>query len=381
VAEPAEQDEPDDVVESVEASDSEEKVESEEVAVSAETAETTLNEPSDESSDEHTVSPTITKPAPVVLGKLPPPPTDAVVAMPSADDQDSSSLWKQEDDDLPEEPDTEDEPTEVASMAKRMETDEQADQWDRMLALDKKSVASVDKEWSRAARGEPEGRRFVLMAVVGVGVGLLVAWYAGLLNFNNGLMSEQTEVQPVDETQVDVPVVPTVESLPEAAPEQKPEVVEALPVEDERPPAAVPVEPVPTLDELPSAPPVEAKPPPKATPAPTKSKPPPPPPPPPPPEEVVEEPVPEETPAVAEPPPALSTAAVRITGDASMVHLVSGTRRLNGGRIPPGEYQIEVVFKQNDMPQNQGSLRLEAGQSAIVNCKASFYRCTVRGPW
>jgi hypothetical protein len=64
-----------------------------------------------------------------------------------------------------------------------------------------------------------------------------------------------------------------------------------------------------------------------------------------------------------------------------MVHLVSGSRRLSGGRIPPGEYQIEVVFKQNDMPQNQGSVRLEAGQSAIVNCKASFYRCTVRGPW
>lgn len=360
-------------------SESDEEVEAQDVV--AETAETALDEPS----DEEEVSSEPETPSPVVLGKLPPPPSDEVVAMPSADDDpDSSSLWKDEDD-FPEEPDTEDEPTEVASMATRMETDEQADQWDRMLALDKKSVAStsasIDKEWSRMARGESEGRRFVLMAVIGLGIGLAAAWYAGLLNFNDDSATDKADIQTIDDVQVEMPAAPVEEpSTPEPVPEVAPEEKTVEPVEDEEPPAVVPVVPVPTTDAPPPAPPVEPKPPP-ATPAPTKTKAPPPPPP----EEKAVEPAPEETPEVVEPtpkpPPVPLTAAVRITGDASMVHLVSGSRRLNGGRIPPGEYQIEVVFKQNDMPQNQGSLRLEAGQSAIVNCKASFYRCTVRGPW
>ena len=381
--EPEEEELPKAVAEAEGEPEAAEEKEPEGVAISAENAETTLKEPS----DEEAVVSTPVKSAPVVLGTLPPPPTDEVVAMPSADDDhDSSSLWKQEEE-LPEEPDTEDEPTEVASMATRLETDEQADRWDRMLALDKKSVASIDKEWSRAARGESESRRFVLMAIVGLGVGLCAAWYTGLLSFDDGPVVEQTDVQSTDKQPTEVLVVPVEEpTVPAPEPEEvEAEVVEPLPIEDEEPSAAVPGAPVPE----PPPPPVEAKPPPKATPAPTKTKappaPPPPPPPPPPPEEKAEASEPEEAPVATEPapqpPPALSTAAVRITGDASMVHLVSGSRRLNGGRIPPGEYQIEVVFKQNDMPQNQGSLRLEAGQSAIVNCMASFYRCTVRGPW
>ena len=49
--------------------------------------------------------------------------------------------------------------------------------------------------------------------------------------------------------------------------------------------------------------------------------------------------------------------------------------------MPPGSYAIQVVFRPGDAPQNQGTLKLEAGESAIVNCKGSFYRCTIRGPW
>ena len=199
--------------------ESDEEVEAHDVV--AENAETALDEPSDE--DE--LSSASAKPSPVVLGKLPPPPTDEVVAMPSADDPDSSSLWKDEDD-FPEEPDTEDEPTEVASMATRMETDEQADHWDRMLALDKKSVSSIDKEWSRMARGESEGRRFVLMAVVGLGIGLAAAWYAGLLNFNEESATDKVDIQVVEELPVEEPEPPAEEPstpapVPEVAPEEK----------------------------------------------------------------------------------------------------------------------------------------------------------------
>jgi hypothetical protein len=70
-----------------------------------------------------------------------------------------------------------------------------------------------------------------------------------------------------------------------------------------------------------------------------------------------------------------------VTGNAHQVQLVGGGRKISGGRVPAGEYTIEVTFRPGDAPQNQGSLKLEAGESAIVNCKASFYRCTVRGPW
>ena len=58
-----------------------------------------------------------------------------------------------------------------------------------------------------------------------------------------------------------------------------------------------------------------------------------------------------------------------------------GGRSHTGGRVPPGTYAIQVVFRPGDAPQNQGTLKLEAGESAIVNCKGSFYRCTIRGPW
>jgi hypothetical protein len=61
--------------------------------------------------------------------------------------------------------------------------------------------------------------------------------------------------------------------------------------------------------------------------------------------------------------------------------LVEGTRRISGGRVPPGTYTIEVVFRQGEAVQQQGEITLGAGQSAIVKCQAAFYRCSIRGPW
>ena len=34
-----------------------------------------------------------------------------------------------------------------------------------------------------------------------------------------------------------------------------------------------------------------------------------------------------------------------------------------------------------DALREQGTLSIAAGESAVINCKAAFYRCSTRGPW
>ena len=81
-----------------------------------------------------------------------------------------------------------------------------------------------------------------------------------------------------------------------------------------------------------------------------------------------------------EPPPP-ATAVGRVVGDAHGVRLVRDTTEFMGGRIPPGSYTIMVEFQPGDALREQGMLAIAAGESAVINCKAAFYRCTTRGPW
>jgi hypothetical protein len=168
-------------------------------------------------------------------------------------------------------------------------------------------------------------------------------------------VSAPLQAQP--KTAVDVP--PTPEPPPAevlAAPESEVPVVEPIEVspppvvQSPPPPAVVPPTPVPVPVPAPAPVPVP---------------------------EVEEDP----SPPPPTEPPVPSTAAIRVTGDAARVHLVEGTRRISGGRVPPGTYTIEVVFRQGEAVQQQGEITLGAGQSAIVKCQAAFYRCSIRGPW
>ena len=278
-------------------------------------------------------------------------------------------------------PDTVDQPTDtVLKSAEEIELDQNADKWDRMLGMHAKPDSNITKEWIRAARGQAEYsstlyRLFLLVFVLAMG-----SWWMGWLDpvLEEGMAIENSV--PVQNTAAEAQVV-------------------APAVEDVAPPPAKPEKEIPAVAEKVSAPPTPAVPK-VASPAPrsaprraasrTRRAPPPPAPAPAPEPEPTPTPAPQpaepaEVEAIVEEAPEAprtpTTAAIRVTGDAARVQLVQGTRRLSGGRIPPGTYGIEVVFQAGEAPQEQGQITLEAGQSAIINCKASFFRCTTRGPW
>ena len=282
--------------------------------------------------------------------------------------------------------------TEVVPRESVAELDENADRWDRLLRLDRKADAKIDKDWLRAARGQSEYGRFGLWAAAVIVAGLVVGWQADVQiqkDFNVPFFAP-TEPAPEaglgDVTKEPIPEPLPIEPEPTAtSSEETPEVAPVVPAEPPKP-EAVPA-PAPKASPAPSPPKAKAKPAPRKSkpkakqapsPAPKASPPPeaspapatPPPAPPPP----------AATPAPAEP-AAPSTAGVRVTGDAHQVQLVSEGQRISGGRVPPGSYNIEVRFRPGDTPQQQGSLTIAAGETALINCKASFYRCTVRGPW
>ena len=308
------------------------------------------------------------EPAPI-LGTLPPPNTEEVMRPLAV----AGDVLTEEDTECTADPDTVDEPTEEVTKEIKAQIDEDADDWDRMLGLDLKADDKLDQEWIRAARGESEYQRFVVWGAIAIFIGILGAWKLGAFDG----VDAPTETAPASAP----PVAPDAAPEPPAQPEVEfealiePEVpTEVEPPVDPEPaetaPAEPPAETVAASPRSPKAAETPAKPVPASVPPPPEPPAPPPPP--------VEPPSP---PPAVESVPSVSTAAFRVTGDAHEVRLVKGSQTHTGGRVPPGSYTIQVVFRPGDAPQNQGVLTLEAGESAIVNCKGSFYRCTIRGPW
>jgi hypothetical protein len=272
--------------------------------------------------------------------------------------------------------------TEVVPKEKLVELDKDADRWERMLRLDRKANSEIDEDWLRAARGHSEYGRFGLWAVGVIIVGLLVGWQADLQiqsDYNVPFFApadpspEAGPVEMVNEPEPEVlpaeatPTDPAPDVTPEPVPPPPPKsaVVPAPAPKASPPPQAPKAKPAPrkSVPKVKEAPPS----PPKATPAPAAKAPPAPPPPPPAP------------PAAEQATPA--TAGIRVTGDAHRVQFVRNGQRINSGRVAPGSYNIEVRFRPGDAPQRQGSLTIAAGETALINCKVSFHRCTVRGPW
>ncbi len=346
-----------------------------------------------------------------VLGSLPPPPTTDEVARPLAV---AGGSILDEPTEFVADPDTVDEPTVELTQAIKAQVDGNADRWDRMLGLDLKADGKLDKEWVRAARGESEHQRFLVFGALAVFLGLLALWKLGA--FESTIPPLAVGPMPPKSTvSVDVPAVaeflpeepdPVEGTAEEPAPEKPDtgaateETEETEPTEDPAPeeapavvdvegpaedvPAEVPAvvdagEPAETADKAPA----EAVPPPEkkrrarrprsriprsipAYPPPTPDIPPP-------------------RPAQRSKAPAQvssgPSSAFRVTGDAHEVKLIGDGRTVTGGQVPPGSYRIQVVFRPGDDPQSQGTLTLADGESAIVNCKAAFYRCTIRGPW
>ena len=195
--------------------------------------------------------------------------------------------------------------------------------------------------------------------------GVLAAWAVGWMD---PLLSDDAPpssvIVPAKKLEPVLPVESVPEVVPVAVPE--PEPVAAPPVDAVRTPARTRRRAAPS-----SSPPQPSSPPEPSTPpvsTPTPQAPP-------------VAPVAPVAPDVSEEAPTPSTAAIRVTGDAYRVQFLDGTRRISGGRLPAGSYTIEVVFREGDAMQQQGQITIEPGQSAIVNCKASFYRCSIRGPW
>lgn len=304
---------------------------------------------------------------PPTLGALPPPTSrtsEGPLAVTGGEDLDTECS---------DDPDTVDEPTEEArGVDAPMEVDAAADRWDRMLGLDVKVQDDLDKEWLNAARGRsPWMKRFGLVALAVAIAAIGVRELGG----------EETDVPPPPKVDAPAeavpaaePVAPSAESTPEpAVPPRPPEPVEAKPPDPAPTPDSEPAPPPEDAPEIEPSEPVPAEasePVPAAQPQPVDVP--------------TEVPVSEAMPSsatVPSSPPAPSTAVVRVTGDAHGVSLHRDGAAITSGRVPPGTYSIMVEFRPGDTPKAQGTLVIDAGESAVINCKAAFYRCTTRGPW
>ena len=312
-----------------------------------------------------------------ILGTLPPPNTEEVIRPLAV----AGDMLTEEDTECTSDPDTVDEPTEEVTKEVKAQIDEDADDWDRMLGLDLKADDKLDKEWIRAARGESEYQRFVVWGALAIFVAILGVWKLGLFDGAETAAEVTTETLPAPQAEVptetersEEPEVKPEPEVPGGEPQVTPEETESVP-----PPAPADSEVAP-----PPVPAPAPEPPPVPAPAPAPAPPPVPAPAPAPVPDPPAPPSPEATPVpspTTESAPSVATAAFRVTGDAHEVRLVKDSQSYSGGRVPPASYTIQVIFRPGDAPQNQGTLTLEAGESAIVNCKGSFYRCTVRGPW
>ena len=67
-----------------------------------------------------------------------------------------------------------------------------------------------------------------------------------------------------------------------------------------------------------------------------------------------------------------------VEGDAADVALVREGRSWQPGDLPPGTYQIRVVFREGGVAQEMGTVRLVSEQTVTVRCRASFLRCNAQ---
>jgi hypothetical protein len=232
-----------------------------------------------------------------------------------------------------------------AAQAKTVVIDEGADKWDRMLGLD----VVPDEAGEAPARDQvPERFNFGLWIALGLVLGGGVAWSLGLLGPGASESTESPELQVTLQPEAGSPVQPEPEPVPSVPePEPVPSVPEPEPTQ---PPLTEPPAPAPPPVAAPTLPvPVEPAP----------------------------EPVPEPEPASAATAQGPQTGLVRVAGDAHVVRLVRAGRRYSGGRMPPGDYLIEVAFKEGESPRVAGKLTIAVGDRRLVRCAADFYRCQV----
>lgn len=255
--------------------------------------------------------------------------------------------------------DTDERERQVANQATVI-IDEDADQWDRMLGLD------VVPDGQALPDQVPAKSNLGLWIALGLVFGVGVVWSLGLFP-TSGEQEAPTEVNVVTPP----PVVPAVAPPAPRAPTPADSVSPAAapePVEEETPapqpelaaepepvaPVTAPPEPVPPAAVVPPA----VVPPPEAPVTPPEPAP--------------------QTTTPAPAPAGPQTGLVRVAGDAHQVRLVRAGRRYSGGRLPPGDYRIEVTFRQGEASRVAGRLSVDAGDRKLVRCAADFYRCQVR---
>jgi hypothetical protein len=69
-----------------------------------------------------------------------------------------------------------------------------------------------------------------------------------------------------------------------------------------------------------------------------------------------------------------TTGLVEIEGDASQVWLRNATGNYPAGQVPPGTYQVSVVFG-TDKPVKAGTVEIEVGKTRILNCVEALRTC------
>ena len=293
---------------------------------------------------------------PLVLGTLGPPPDTGAkepLAMPPIDVEDLSPIEPDEETDLVSDIDTDESERNSESGP---EIDPEADRWDRMLGLD---VVPDSSDVTASSDQVPQRSNMGFLLFIGVLIGLGVVWSLGLLDQGEDSAVEATiEATPQAAPIPEPPAVPAAAAQPLPPEPVQPEVIEEEPAPVEEPRAAQEPEEEARPEEVAEKPPVVTpiSPPVNEPPAPAAD-------------------APDAAPAAS--PPAPQTGSVRVAGDAHQVRFVLGGRRYSGGRMPPGSYHVEVVFRDGESPRVSGRISIEAGARKLVRCDATFYRCNV----
>ena len=69
---------------------------------------------------------------------------------------------------------------------------------------------------------------------------------------------------------------------------------------------------------------------------------------------------------------------VLISGDAHRAWLLRGGRRYRAESIPPGSYQVQVIFTEGAAVVNAGSVEIASGATTRISCSAKFLRCSIQ---